>query len=115
MTSLRRRPRPSLAVAIGILLSTSLGTPAAARADNEAKGPLRILLTNDDGWNAVGIVAVYDALVAAGHDVTVVAPLTNQSGVGGRITLGGPPLQVVLQEAHKYSVAGSPADAVEVG
>ena len=47
--------------------------------------------------------------------MTVVAPLTNQSGVGGRITFGGPPLQVVLQAPHKYSVAGTPADAVEVG
>lgn len=86
-----------------------------AHADSKANAPLRILLTNDDGWNAVGITAVYDALIAAGHDVTVVAPLTNQSGVGGRITFGGPPLQVVLQADHKYSVAGSPADSVGVG
>jgi len=104
-----------LAAAIGLLVSTNFGMSAAAWADNLANRPLRILLTNDDGWNAAGIVAVYDALVTAGHDVTVVAPLTNQSGVGGRITFGGPPLQVVLQEAHKYSVAGAPADAVEVG
>lgn len=102
--------RRHLAVAIALL-----GVVTATYADNEPNKSLRILLTNDDGWNAAGIVAVHDALVAAGHDVTVVAPLTNQSGVGGRITFGGPPLQVVLQEAHKYSVAGSPADAVEVG
>jgi 5'/3'-nucleotidase SurE len=97
------------------MMSTLLGTVAAASAATEQSGSLRILLTNDDGWNAAGITAVYDALVAAGHDVTVVAPLTNQSGVGGRITFGGPPLQVVLQALRKYSVAGSPADAVEVG
>jgi len=110
MTRSFRHHRLHLAIALALL-----GMVVAAYADNEPSGPLRILLTNDDGWNAAGIVAVYDALVAAGHDVTVVAPLTNQSGVGGRITFGGPPLQVVLQEAHKYSVAGSPADAVEVG
>ncbi|MBI3246351.1 MAG: 5'/3'-nucleotidase SurE [Deltaproteobacteria bacterium] len=103
------------AVTTALVVSAMLGTVVTTSADGKQSGPLRILLTNDDGWNAVGITAVYDALVAAGYDVTVVAPLTNQSGVGGRITFGGPPLQVVLQALRKYSVAGSPADAVEVG
>ncbi len=103
------------AVVAGFMVSALLGAVVAVSADSEQRGALRILLTNDDGWNAAGITAVHDALVAAGHDVTVVAPLTNQSGVGGRITFGGPPLQVVLQAPGKYSVAGAPADAVEVG
>lgn len=103
------------AVVAGFVVSALLGAIMPARADGKPSGALRILLTNDDGWNAAGITAVYDALVAAGHEVTVVAPLTNQSGVGGRITFGGPPLQVVLQAPSKYSVAGAPADAVEVG
>jgi 5'-nucleotidase len=103
-----------LVVAICFLATTIFGLVAvrAGAADNK---PLRILLTNDDGWNAAGITAVYDALVTAGHDVTIVAPLTNQSGVGGRITFGSSPLEVVLQAEHNYSVAGSPADSVEVG
>ena len=110
-----RYHRLRLIVATALLVTMTIGMLVATHADIVPSGPLRILLTNDDGWNAVGIVAVYDALIAAGHDVTVVAPLTNQSGVGGRIIFGGPPLQVMLQEARKYSVAGSPADAVEVG
>jgi len=72
MTRSFRHHRLHLAIALALL-----GMVVAAYADNEPSGPLRILLTNDDGWNAAGIVAVYDALVAAGHDVTVVAPLTN--------------------------------------
>ena len=87
----RRHHRLRVGVIIGLLVSTILGMLVVARADNEPNRSLRILLTNDDRWNAVGIVAVYDALVAAGHDVTVVAPLTNQGGVGARITFGGPP------------------------
>jgi len=41
-----------------------------------------ILLTNDDGIDAVGIRALADAL-SRDYDVTVVAPASNQSGVGG--------------------------------
>ncbi|MGI9823768.1 5'/3'-nucleotidase SurE [Agromyces sp. Marseille-Q5079] len=89
---------------------------ASERSTSKAPAtqPLRILLTNDDGWNAPGITAVYDALVAAGHDVTMFAPATNQSGVGARATFGGS-LQVTQPEAGKYALAGSPADSVELG
>ncbi|MBK5413275.1 5'/3'-nucleotidase SurE [Pseudomonas sp. TH31] len=50
---------------------------------------LRILLTNDDGWNAPGIRAAYAALTKAGHIVTVVAPSNGQSGSGARKTYWG--------------------------
>lgn len=89
--------------------------PAASTQDRPAPtGGLRILLTNDDGWAAEGITTVFDALVAAGHDVTMVAPLANNSGMGGRITLGGQ-LEVTQPEPRKYAVAGTPADAAEFG
>ena len=35
-----------------------------------------ILLTNDDGYQAPGITALYDALIKANHDVILVAPAT---------------------------------------
>lgn len=41
---------------------------------------MRILVTNDDGVFAPGIAALAGALAEAGHDVTVVAPLEDQSG-----------------------------------
>lgn len=88
-------------------------TPYAAPSQ-QAPGSLRILLTNDDGWSAEGITTVFDALVAAGHDVTMVAPLGNNSGMGGRITLAGN-LTVTQPEPRKYAVAGTPSDAAEFG
>ncbi|MFC6772419.1 5'/3'-nucleotidase SurE, partial [Halorubrum pallidum] len=39
-----------------------------------------VLLTNDDGIDAVGLRALSDAL-SREYDVTVVAPASNQSGV----------------------------------
>ncbi len=78
-------------------------------------GPvLKILLTNDDGWDAEGITAVRAALIAAGHDVVIVAPATNQSGVGGRVTLVGE-LTLTQHADGVFSVDGSPADATEIG
>lgn len=85
----RGRARRTVAfVAVGAVGLAATGATTAAGHD-EPRAGLRIMLTNDDGWNAPGIIAVYDALVAEGHEVIMVAPLTNQSGVGGRITFGG--------------------------
>jgi 5'-nucleotidase len=47
-----------------------------------ASEQLRVLITNDDGYQAQGIRALASAITAAGHEVLVVAPLTDQSGVG---------------------------------
>ncbi len=48
---------------------------------------LNILLTNDDGINAPGIRALYDALTDIAN-VTTVAPATNQSAVGRSLSYG---------------------------
>ena len=76
--------------------------------------PLRILLTNDDGYDAPGIEAAYAALTLAGHDVTLIAPLENQSGSGVRITTSGI-LEIREQSTKVWSVSGSPADSLAVG
>lgn len=78
---------------------------------------LRILLTNDDGWEAPGITAMADGLRAAGHDVVVVAPAGNQSGASARISSTGK-LTVTRphgDDAPVWSVDGSPADSVIFG
>jgi 5'-nucleotidase len=41
---------------------------------------VRVLVTNDDGVHAPGILALAVALVAAGHDVVVAAPMEDMSG-----------------------------------
>lgn len=81
-----------------------------------------ILLTNDDGFDSPGITALHAALVAAGHDVTVVAPATQQSGKGGSIntevfefTPGVGLMALTNQGGGVWSLAGTPVDSVKAG
>ncbi|NMO04823.1 5'/3'-nucleotidase SurE [Gordonia sp. TBRC 11910] len=46
---------------------------------------MRILVTNDDGYTAPGLVVVASALRGAGHDVVVGAPLAERSGSGSSL------------------------------
>jgi len=73
----------------------------------------RILLTNDDGYDAPGIVALQAALTKAGHDVTVVAPAANRSGSSTAITTA--PFAVKKISDKVYSVDGTPATTVLYG
>jgi 5'-nucleotidase len=78
---------------------------------------VRILLTNDDGVYAPGLRALRKELQKLG-EVVVVAPATEQSGVGHSITLLNPLLvQEVLDEDQKFlgwAVEGRPADCVKL-
>jgi len=78
---------------------------------------VRILLTNDDGIYAPGLAALEHQLRKLG-DVTVVAPLTEQSGVGHSITYLTPLMaREVFGEAGErrgWAVEGSPADCVKL-
>lgn len=77
----------------------------------------RILVTNDDGIESHGILALKLALDAIG-DVVVVAPDANQSAVGHQKTLTRP-LRVrertLPDGSVGYAVDGSPTDAVSLG
>ncbi len=53
--------------------------------DDATATPLNILLTNDDGFDAEGIEVLLEGLTEAGHNVTLVAPLEQQSGQGTRL------------------------------
>jgi 5'-nucleotidase len=86
-------------------------SPASAKA--AATRGLKILLTNDDGYSAPGLQAVYRAVKAAGYDVTVFAPKTKQSGAGATQTFST--LEVTQPDAnddHVFAVSGTPADTV---
>jgi len=75
------------------------------------------LLTNDDGIFAPGLAAMERALRRLG-DVSVVAPSTEQSGVGHAITFLTPlTAKEVFDGARSrgWAVDGSPADAVKLG
>ncbi|WP_329389043.1 5'/3'-nucleotidase SurE [Streptomyces sp. NBC_01351] len=89
----------------------ALATP---HEDAASRGPLRILLTNDDGYNAPGIRKAFERLTAAGHDVTIVAPLTNQSGTGTKMS-SAPSVTVKHPEPKVWAVDGTPGDSVAFG
>ena len=80
---------------------------------SSAADSLRILLTNDDGFEAPGIRAMHSALIEAGHDVYLIAPATQQSGAAASITSGG--VRITTYEGNVWAVHGRPADAVRVG
>ena len=75
---------------------------------------LRILLTNDDGVGAVGIVSLQTRLAAAGHDVTVIAPDKDMSGKSGSMTVRGT-IAVDKRGERVWAVTGTPADCVHAG
>jgi 5'-nucleotidase len=78
---------------------------------------MRILITNDDGVNSSGIMAAKKAVEDLGK-IDVVAPATQQSGIGHALTLFEP-IRVTsthLQDSSEaFSVSGTPTDAVIIG
>lgn len=75
---------------------------------------MRILLTNDDGYLAPGIKAVFAALIKAGHDVIMVAPERNSSGAAQSIAVYNP-ISITQVEERIYFVSSTPADSVRLG
>ena len=76
--------------------------------------PMKILISNDDGYQAPGIVALHDALKTLdGVEVEVVAPEHNNSAKSNALTLHSP---LSVHKAHngfRY-VNGTPADCVHI-
>jgi 5'-nucleotidase len=108
-----------LAAALSSSASAAGPSSAGAQAAGAPAHPLNILLTNDDGWRGPGgsdtplVVALRNALKAAGHRVTVVASGTDQTGQSGRISLPPQQLSVASPEPAVWTVTpGSPSDSV---
>jgi 5'-nucleotidase len=77
---------------------------------------MQILLTNDDGIYAPGLAALERQLQKLGK-VEVIAPLTEQSGVGHAITYLHPLMAREVFDGPRrrgWAVEGSPADCVKV-
>src|SRR5689334_3754045 len=78
---------------------------------------MQILLTNDDGIYAPGLQALERELRLIGN-VNVVAPATEQSGVGHSITYLTPLIAKEVFDGERrrgWAVEGSPADSVKLG
>jgi 5'-nucleotidase len=72
---------------------------------------MRILLTNDDGINARGLDLLETVARRFSDDIWVVAPTEEQSGAGHSLTLTRP-VRVRRHDNRRFSVAGTPTDAV---
>ena len=78
---------------------------------------MHILLSNDDGILAPGILALCRALAELG-DVSVIAPESPQSAMGHGITVYGPLAVKPVRLGDRFdglSVDGRPADCVKLG
>jgi 5'/3'-nucleotidase SurE len=104
----RRSFRPTFTSALFLCLV--IAAPATGFAQTR---PLKILLTNDDGFESAGLKVMHAALKAAGHQVTVVAPAVNQSSTSMSMTSGA--IKVEDQGNGVYAVHGTPADAAMIG
>lgn len=71
-----------------------------------------VLVSNDDGYGSLGILALRDAL-ATWADVVVVAPETEQSATSHSLSLHRP-LRTRLVEPGIFAIDGTPADSVYV-
>ena len=72
---------------------------------------MRILLTNDDGINARGLDLLESVARSLSDDIWVVAPTEEQSGAGHSLTLTQP-IRIRRHDNRRFSVTGTPTDAV---
>lgn len=75
---------------------------------------MRILITNDDGFDAQGLRILQKIAESLTDDVWLVAPETNQSGASHALTLQVP-LRYREVGKNAFAVKGTPADCVIMG
>ena len=73
---------------------------------------MKILVSNDDGYDAPGITALATALSSLA-EITVVAPSRNRSATSNSITVDRP-LRITQADNGFYFVDGTPADCVHL-
>jgi 5'-nucleotidase len=74
---------------------------------------MKILITNDDGWQADGILALMEVAKSFG-DCFLVGPADHQSGISHQITMHRP-VALIEHQPQVFSVDGTPADCVRIG
>jgi 5'-nucleotidase len=109
---IRRSPLAHIAAALVCVLV--LANAPAAQTPPRA---YRILISNDDGVRAPGILAVAQALLTLG-EVTIAAPAENQSGKAHSITTSDPIFVEPVTLAGglpAFSILAPPATCVKIG
>jgi 5'-nucleotidase len=74
---------------------------------------MKLLLTNDDGIDALGLQALTQAIAGLGQ-VIVAAPADAHSGCSHRVTTREP-IRVVPRDTIQFAIHGTPADCVRAG
>jgi len=98
-----------------ILVAAALVLISLSQSASPAQQPYRILISNDDGFQAPGIKALFDRLKSLG-EVTVAAPAANQSGVGHALTFGS---QIAVESwetegTRWFAITATPATCVRM-
>jgi 5'-nucleotidase len=71
----------------------------------------RLLLTNDDGFDAPGLRTLTEVAEELAEEVWIVAPNYDQSGTSHSLSLHSP-LRISQKDERRYSVSGTPGDCV---
>ncbi|GGD70493.1 5'/3'-nucleotidase SurE [Croceicoccus mobilis] len=75
---------------------------------------MRILLTNDDGIHAPGLKVLEAIARQLSDDIWISAPAEEMSGAGHSLTLTRP-VRLRQHDERRFSVTGTPTDAVTLG
>lgn len=95
-----------------VLILTNPGVPLSGWSSQQ---PYRILISNDDGYQAPGLQALVDRLKSLG-EVTVAAPAANQSLVGHSLTSGRaiPVKSWETEGTRWFAISATPATCVRM-
>ena len=74
---------------------------------------MRILLTNDDGFDAQGLRTLFEVF-SGYHETYVIAPDRERSACSNQFTIRTP-ITVTRRSEREYSINGYPADCVSIG
>jgi len=74
---------------------------------------MRILLTNDDGIHAPGLMVLERIARQFSDDIWIIAPTEEQSGAGHSLSLGRP-VRLRQYDERRFAVSGTPTDAVMI-
>lgn len=75
---------------------------------------MKVLLTNDDGIRAPGLAVLEEIARQFSDDIWICAPDEEQSGMGHALTLTRP-VRLRRHDERRFSVTGTPTDAVTMG
>lgn len=114
LSGVRPRTGPSIPLLILLILFAAWSSPGASgEASKAERRGLRVLLTNDDGIDAIGLIALKEALREAGHRVTVMAPEQDRSGSSAAMSFA--PVRVRQVAPREWAAEATPATAALLG